>query len=301
MDVLGEILRVVRLKGSVYFNECFGTSWGMSVAESGKCIFHIVVKGEAWLKINSISEVRRLAEGDIVLFPTGASHTISDTVNSECIPAEKVIDAYQNKIPLFIGPDEKNTIVCGYVEFSRFLSHPFLKQLPDLIHINKATISQFCWLDNIITQVINESSESNIGTSIIIDKYTEIMFVKVLRAFANKNINNKNFLSALVDEQLSQALVLIHKIPEYNWSVEKLASEVAMSRAAFHKRFTDCIGTSPIKYLYEWRMMLALELIENTNKPINLVAEEVGYDSDSSFQKAFKRFFKATPGSIRKN
>lgn len=299
MDVLGDILRVIRLKGSVYFNECFSSSWGMSVEDSGKCIFHIVVKGEAWLKINSTSEVRKLTEGDIVLLPTGASHTISDTVNSECIPAEKVIAAYENNIPLFIGPDEKNTIVCGYVEFDRFQLHPFLKQLPDLIHLNKVTISGFGWLENIITQVINESSESNIGTSIIVDKYTEIMFVKVLIAFATKNITNKNFLSALVDDQLSQALVLMHKMPEYNWSVEKLASEVAMSRSAFHKRFTDCIGISPIKYLYEWRMMLAQELIENTNKPINIVAEDVGYDSDSAFQKAFKRFFKATPGSIR--
>ena len=47
-------------------------------------------------------------------------------------------------------------------------------------------------------------------------------------------------------------------------------------------------------------MVLAKQKIEYTEKSMNTVAEEVGYDSDSTFQKAFKRFFNRTPASFRK-
>ncbi|MCJ8300260.1 MAG: AraC family transcriptional regulator [Pseudomonadales bacterium] len=73
-----------------------------------------------------------------------------------------------------------------------------------------------------------------------------------------------------------------------------------MSRSAFYARFNDYIGVPVMKYLFEWRMLQAKQKIQSSQKSLSLVAQEVGYQSDSAFQKAFKRFFSYTSASLRK-
>jgi len=329
MDVLGDILRIVRLKGSVYFNACFCSPWGMDVEENSQAAFHLIVKGEAWVrlfpqlkkasKVASLSSVNNnekeaaaarlihLKEGDIVLFPTGAAHMISHAPDGKCLSSKDVVNAYQKGEALFDGSDssenvaiEDFNIVCGYVEFDRSLSHPFLDNLPDIIHIGAGTRARFHWLDSIIKHMVYESANKQPGSDVLVDRFTEVLFIQVLRSYAQLSIKQESYLSALVDSQLSKALSLIHDSPDKEWTVELLALEVGMSRSSFYSRFNRYIGMPPMKYLFEWRMMQAKQKIEGTQKALSLVAEEVGYQSDSAFQKAFKRFFHFTPASLRK-
>ena len=301
MDVLGDVLRVIRLRGSVYFNACFCSPWGMEMETSSKSTFHLIVKGNAWLKISSQAELIKLSAGDIVLFPTSASHIISDKPDSKCLSGKQVVEAYQTGKPAFDGEQAEFNIVCGYVEFDRSLAHPFLKNLPELIHINASLRSRFYWLDSVIQQIVVESRDQKPGSDVLIDRFTEILFIQVIRSYSETVLVEKSFLSALMNDQLSKALSLIHGNPNKEWTVELLARETGMSRSAFYNRFKNFIGVPPMKYLFEWRMMEAKQKIENTQKSLSVVAEEVGYQSDSSFQKALKRFFRFTPASLRKN
>jgi AraC-like DNA-binding protein len=356
MDVLGDILRIVRLRGSVYFNACFCSPWGMDVEENSQAAFHLMVKGDAWLRLypqvkrdnlpktlkpsaspfNEVINDRliHLKEGDIVLFPTGVAHMISHAPDGECLPSKQVVDAYQKGDALFdkttnldithsnsthsdrtdrenslesqdnsTSPQAMDTsnIVCGYVEFDRSLSHPFLDNLPDIIHIAAETRAQFHWLDSIIKHMVFESANKQPGTDVLVDRFTEVLFIQVLRSYAQLSTKEESYLSALVDTQLSKALSLIHDNPDREWTVDLLALDVGMSRSSFYSRFNNYIGMPPMKYLYEWRMMQAKQKIEGTQKSLSLVAEEVGYQSDSAFQKAFKRFFNFTPASLRKS
>ncbi len=300
MDVLGDILRIVRLRGSVYFNACFCSPWGMDVEASSKAAFHLVVRGSAWLKLAGQAEHVELKAGDIVLFPSGAEHVIADSPNSECLSGERVVDAYRAGDALFSGEQEHAKIVCGYVEFDRSLSHPFLDDLPELIYIESELRSKFHWLDSVMQQIVYESEHKNPGSDVLIDRFTEILFIQIIRSHAEILGLEKGYWSALSDQQLSKALSLIHDNAEREWTVDLLANEVGMSRSAFYSRFNDYIGMPPMKYLFEWRMMQAKLKIENTKKTLSVVAEEVGYQSDSAFQKAFKRFFNFTPASLRK-
>ena len=303
MDVLGDILRVIRLQGSVYFNACFCSPWGMALENSARSAFHLVVQGEAWLSMASLPGPRRLAAGDIVFFPRGTAHSIAERADSKCLPGSEVVTAYREGRALFAGAsgDEvQSNILCGYVEFDRSLSHPFLEQLPELIHISAEQRHEFHWLDAVINQIVWESSEQRPGSEVLIDKFTEVLFIQIIRCYAGQQSAGEGYLAALTDRQLSRALSLIHDNPERDWTVEQLAGEVGMSRSAFYGRFKSCIGEPPMTYLYQWRMLQARQKIEHTKKSMSLVAEEVGYQSDSAFQKAFKRFFNRTPASLRK-
>ena len=216
-----------------------------------------------------------------------------------------MVAAYQNQQPLFAANSSDNNqpefnIICGYVEFDRSLSHPFLRNLPELIHIDGQLRSRFKWLDSAIEQIVLESSEQQPGSAVLIDRFTEILFIQMIRSYAQIQVKSHSYFSALLDNQLSTALSLMHNAPDRDWSVELLASEVAMSRSAFYARFNDYIGVPVMKYLFEWRMLQAKQKIQSSQKSLSLVAQEVGYQSDSAFQKAFKRFFSYTSASLRK-
>jgi transcriptional regulator GlxA family with amidase domain len=54
-------------------------------------------------------------------------------------------------------------------------------------------------------------------------------------------------------------------------------------------------------YLFSWRMQLAAGLLTGTEMPIYSVAEAVGYESEASFSRAFRRAAGQSPGLWRQD
>ena len=87
---------------------------------------------------------------------------------------------------------------------------------------------------------------------------------------------------------------------EYNWlTVESLASIAHMSRASFAQLFRDVSGTTPLAVLTKLRLQIAAQMFSREMLPVVVIAESVGYASESSFHKAFVREFGCTPGEYR--
>ena len=82
--------------------------------------------------------------------------------------------------------------------------------------------------------------------------------------------------------------------PQSVWTVESMATFAAMSRSKFAGLFKDSVGQSPMEYLTQLRLELAKELLLK-NKPVSLVADQVGYDSASSLARAFKKQLDLSP------
>ncbi|MEL7153761.1 MAG: helix-turn-helix transcriptional regulator, partial [Pseudomonadota bacterium] len=78
------------------------------------------------------------------------------------------------------------------------------------------------------------------------------------------------------------------------------ANEVAMSRSAFAKRFTDTLGVSPMRYISDWRLQRALELLENPRVSVQRVASDIGYQSPAAFSRAFSGKFGLAPADYRR-
>jgi AraC-like DNA-binding protein len=81
--------------------------------------------------------------------------------------------------------------------------------------------------------------------------------------------------------------------------VGELATRVALSRSAFSARFSDMVGESPKRYLTQTRLAHAAVLLRSNDTPIAEIAQKIGYGSEFSFAKAFKRTFGVSPGSYR--
>jgi AraC-like DNA-binding protein len=64
--------------------------------------------------------------------------------------------------------------------------------------------------------------------------------------------------------------------------------------------FRDAVGMSPIRYLTAWRMELAADRMLTTDDALAQIADRVGYDSEASFNRAFKRTMGVPPGAWRR-
>lgn len=299
MDVLSDILTTMHLRGSVYFSTCFCSPWGLDIAKTEKASFHIIEQGECWLQMESLSEPKKLVAGDILVLPHGTKHQISDRPESSCLNGQDTVKRIISGDNPFVGNRENFNILCGYFEFAHDQQLPFIDSLPEVIHLTQEHRNKLCRLDTVMTLIVNEASMEQPGKSAIVDRVTEVLFIQVVRAYIQLQNHGDNYLAALNDKQIANSLALIHQKPEQDWTIESLAAEVGMSRSVFANRFHQLVGETPMKYLLAQRMNIAKRLISTTKDSLFNIAEQVGYHSDSSFKKAFKRFFNETPASFR--
>lgn len=134
----------------------------------------------------------------------------------------------------------------------------------------------------------------------MVGRLTDVLFVYVLREWSRMQPkDSKGWLTALHDPQLARAFVKVHEQPARQWTVEQLAEEAALSRAAFARRFKDLVGQTPLGYVTQWRMALAARMLADTALPISTVADRVGYTSEFAFNRAFSRERGEAPGHWR--
>ncbi|MGE3847993.1 MAG: helix-turn-helix domain-containing protein [Gammaproteobacteria bacterium] len=102
--------------------------------------------------------------------------------------------------------------------------------------------------------------------------------------------------SRVVDPRIRRAVAAMHARPERPWTLNSLAREAGMSRAAFAVRFRAIVGDTPHSYLTRLRMQVAGSLLREQNAPLAEIATRVGYASEAAFSKAFRRVM-GTPAS----
>ena len=81
--------------------------------------------------------------------------------------------------------------------------------------------------------------------------------------------------------------------------MEALAAASGMSRSVLAKRFQEVLGTSPIRYVREWRLYLASVALATTKQSIATIAYEACYESEAAFNRAFARAFGSPPAAWR--
>ncbi|UTW48894.1 AraC family transcriptional regulator [Bacterioplanoides sp. SCSIO 12839] len=299
MDILSSILRHIHLRGSVYFNSCFCSPWGLDIDRDQRASFHIIERGQCWLQLNDEDPVP-LVTGDIVILPHGSKHQIFDQRSSTLIPGATAVEQIISGNNPFSGEHEHFNIVCGYFEYDRNIQNQFIDSLPEVIHITQQQRLQFRFLHSALEMIATESASQKPGSELLKDKITELLFIQVMRTFIQLNPQKNNFIAALNDRHISVALGLMHTQPETHWTLHELAKHSGMSRSRFAQHFHDLVGTTAMRYLLSCRMQRAKQYIEETSTPVNNLAELVGYSSDSAFKKAFKQFFGHTPAHFRK-
>lgn len=306
MDALTDVLKTLRLNTQTYFCSDFHSPWGIVMDESSEGMFHVVVEGSCFLNIKHSQSTIPLKKGDIVAFPSGGAHWISDHEDSPKVPSSFVLNKilsgespFKEKAePLNKAP--KNTLMCGSFSYDTKMKHPFIRDLPCFIHIKAEQNNEQKWMSELVATLSRESRSPSPGSSLVLDRLTEVLFIQIIRHFLASQPNKHNYLAALNDQQIGTTLNLIHAETSAHWTIEKLGEEVAMSRSAFTDKFSKLVGQAPKTYLLNWRMQKAKTRLESTDDSMYQIAEDAGYSSEAAFSKAFKTFFAETPGFVRR-
>lgn len=300
-DTLGKTLYALRLNGLVYASSELSAPWGMAMPPMpGKIMFHIVTQGHCCLSLSNGDSIA-LNAGDLVLLPKGEGHNISSAQSVHCEPffnieVDKVSDRFE--LLRYGAGGEETLLTCGVLSFDQVVGQKLIAQLPAVIHIQKQNGAFSNQIVTLIDLMAEEARALSPGGETVIAHLADIIVIKAIRHWIEHSPDtSKGWLGGLQDAKISKALAAIHAHPEFTWTVELLADQAGMSRSGFSARFTELIGTSVKQYLTEWRMNLArVKIMESsTPPPLVALAEELGYTSEASFSRAYKRIFGTAP------
>ena len=128
-------------------------------------------------------------------------------------------------------------------------------------------------------------------------------FIEVLRLYMNdeQREGRTGWLAGVGDRIVGAALNALHKSPAHAWTLEELARTANTSRSVLAERFQQLVGSSPMQYLTQWRMLLASNLLVRSNAPLASIAQDVGYQTDTAFSRAFRREYGAPPAAWRRH
>jgi AraC-like DNA-binding protein len=302
MDVLTDVLNTLELKGWLSSRRELAPPWRYDFAASQDSVFHVVAHGGAYVQLEGAAEPVRVDDGDVMLFPTGHPHSLYDSPQS---PLTRLVQLDYNPqrghhVVNLEGAGPKLLLLCGAFHFDYPCDFPLLHLLPRLIHIPGAQGRMEQGLADIVGLIARESATQHLGAEVMLRRLTELLFIHVIRLWiARQADGSAGWVGALRDQPISAALGLIHQSPTHKWTVSTLAEAVALSRSAFSARFTDLVGEPPMTYLTRWRMLRATRLLKN-EVSIETIAEQLGYESEAAFRKAFKREVGVPPAQYRR-
>src|SRR5437764_627202 len=313
MDALSELLRAVKLEGALFFNGEFSAPWCLNTkpdAIASYCsarpghliVYHFLTEGRAYIKVGD-GRREELSAGDIVICPHGDEHLLgngsAEPLDSLKTFAEQLSQGL--RLVRFGGGGEITKFVCGFLSCDPRLGRVFLSGLPSIVTVKVINDRSDQWLERSIRFSVDEANEANAGAELVRAKLAELLFVETLRRYINElPAGGVGWLAGARDSIVGHALALLHKDPKRAWTLSDLAREVGLSRSRLAERFRHFLGDSPMAYLAQWRLKLGAEILESSDDSIAEVAAAVGYGSEASFNRAFKREFNSPPAQFRR-
>lgn len=315
MDALSEILRAIRLDSAIFINAELSAPCCLASPESRLLapllaragghviIYHLIRDGRAYVQLSDGERVG-LTAGDVVSFPHGDGHLLGIGDTSQPIDVRKTLPGVLERRlePLHVGGGGARTrLICGFLSCDPQLGQAVLGGLPRLIKINIREEPSGEWLENSLEFSVTQAVRREAGADAMLAKLSEAVFAETLRRCARYMPHNQTgWLAGARDPDVGRALTLLHQRHAHPWTVAELAREIGMSRTVLTERFGHFLGEPPMTYLTRWRLRLGARALTTTSRSVAQIAAETGYESEASFNRAFKREYGLPPARYRK-
>jgi AraC-like DNA-binding protein len=263
--------------------------------------FHVIAAGRCWIEVDG---QRHWAEaGDVIVLPYGHQHRMGGVQEAEVVPVTSFVPAppWSHMPVLHHGQDGSRTdVVCGYLLSDDVLFDPALGMFPPLFVVRPPPGPAADWVRANIDFAVEMTRLGAPGFGEVSSRLPELLLIEVLRLhLATAPAATHGLVAALRDPVLRIALGRVHADPGHKWTVESLAAAASVSRSALDDRFRTVLGLSPMRYVAQWRMHAARDLLLSSDLTVSLVARRVGYDADEAVSRAFKRDYGASPALWR--
>jgi AraC-like DNA-binding protein len=295
-----EIVGGMRVESSLYAHFLLTAPWGVHFHTADEARLLIVSRGGCWLIRGEESPVY-LPSGTCMILKANVFFTLIDAPGRTAINCETLIDTHDGGLVEYGGGGEVTELVSGRFCFDPLAAEPLVALMPDIFHVEMDAV-QAKLMQSTLDLMGLETAHAGVGAALVIDRLGDALFIQALRSFCfDRGTSSGSWIAGMEDGQLRRAIHAIHSDLARAWSVEEMAREAGMSRSRFAARFKELVGESPLDYLTGWRMYRARMLLSSSNESLVAIAEQVGYDSEVSFSRAFRRRLGTPPGQWRRD
>jgi AraC-like DNA-binding protein len=300
-DTLAAALNRLHLEGAVFLRAEYREPWAyesttgpvtaamLRPGTSRVVLFHLVANGTCWVRVDG-GEKHWAHSGDVIVLPYGDQHQMGGVEEAEAVPIMSILEAPPwRQMPVIrhgVGGDATD-VVCGYLHSQDPLFDPRLRAFPSVFVVHPPEGAAAAWVRANIEYALHQTAPSAAAATVASTRLPELLLIEVLRIhLATAPAVDEGWMVALRDPVLAPALALLHQSPDHKWTVAELAKGSAVSRSLLDERFRQVLGRSPIRYLTEWRMHVAEDLLATTGLGVYAIARRVGYDAEGAFKRS---------------
>ncbi|NTZ04962.1 AraC family transcriptional regulator [Burkholderia metallica] len=256
---------------------------------------HLVLRGPVFLHTSEMQEPLCLGSGDVAVLGRGHDHLLSTQPTLEGLQIDQIRLSSGGVL------DASATVLSGVYQFWHAPLHPFFAEMPALTVLRATELPRLDPLALVSSLLADELRSSDApGASIAMQGLLDVVFTYALRhVIAHCAQSQAGWSQAQRDPQIGRVLTLMHEETTHPWTLEELARRVGLSRTALAERFRETMGDTPLNHLRTLRMQRAVQLLTETDRPLDAVATAVGYRDAFSFSKVFKRSVGLSPKDFR--
>ncbi|MBB5166132.1 AraC family transcriptional regulator [Mycobacterium sp. AZCC_0083] len=305
-------LENLRLDGAIFFRAEFTESWAfespltelaglLRPGAERMIMFHIVAAGRCWISVGD-GERHWANRGDVIVLPYGDDYLMGGAQAAERVSILNLMSRPPwATMPVLLhgAGGDRTDIVCGHMYSEDPLFDPAMRAFPPVFVVRVPHGPAARWVASSINYALEVTTES-LPAPPPSTRLPELLLTEVLRIhLATAPMAERGWIAALHDGVLAPAMAALHAAPEKKWTLAEIARAAAVSRSVLDQRFREVLGRSPIRYLAEWRMHLADDLLRTTDLSVGAVSRRVGYESEEAFSRAFRRSHDISPGAWR--
>src|SRR5215207_10673242 len=261
MDAVAGLLDGPRARAAFLLRSSMDPPWSLRIRDEAPLTVLAVVRGEAWVVPDGTDPVVMRA-GDVAVIRGPEPYTVADDParppsvvihpGQVCttLAGEELTERWSLGVRTWGNtPDGAAVMLTGTYQLDGEVSRRLLRALPTLLVLHDDE-----WDCPVVPLLADEIVKDDPGQEAVLDRLLDLLLVAVLRAwFARPDAEGPRWYRAYGDPVVGRALRLLHHNPAHPWTVDELARECGVSRAALARRFQDLVGEPPIAFLTSWR------------------------------------------------
>lgn len=306
-DMLTKVLLGLRLDGVEYGRCLLRAPWAVAFPAQRSARFHFVARGGCWLRTLATDWVQ-LQPGDAVLLPHGSFHILASAPDVPTVDIDSLSRVAVSENIYLVGGDvaadasqaaQADVMFCGAMRFNLDPLHPLLTMMPEVMRAGELA-QRDPTVPALLEAMEREVALERIGACGIMARMADVLAASIIRAWVECSCSDSTgWIAAVRCPKIGKIIAAIHAEPERDWDVPMMAGLMGASRSRFADAFTQTMGESPAKYVAKVKMFQARHWIAQEGMRIATAANRLGYESEASFSRAFKRIIGQPPSAAR--
>ena len=301
-DALSEVLQDLRLSRCVLRPLRAAPALGNHFPPQGPARFHFVAAGGCWLHSPELGWTP-LQAGDVALLPRGTGHALADPPRGKTKPSTSFPSRRSATTTYRLaggGEGARALLFCGSVSFDEPAVHPLLQLMPPALIVRGAA-SGDATLPLLLETMADEVVAQRVGAATVLTRLAEAVIARVVRAWVEARTRGR--------ERMARGDPRSEDRPRAGGDSSAPGSSV-VGRGACGRREHLAFGVLRAVRVRRRRAGRALpralahaprqRVVAKRPLRVAQVAARLGYESEASFSRAFKRLMGVPPSALRR-